>query len=168
MLRITLLATVLFLVSYPASNLAQGGRHEEYHHLISQLMERENKCLESGDGTAGAPTGMQPCGNFSGQLWKMIPAGGGYYHLQSQFQEAQNKCLESGDMHGTSRMDPCGNFSGQLWQMVPSREHEGYYHLRSQFMEPHDGCLESGDGTAGAPTRMQPCGNFSGQLWKLE
>jgi hypothetical protein len=131
------------------------------HHLTTLLMAPNGKCLESWDGSG--PSRMDPCGNYSGQLWTMIPAGNGYYRLQSQFMQPKNKCLESGNGQGPSHMDPCANVSGQVWRVEPTQD--GCYRLKSMFMEPQNKCLESGNGTG--PPRMDPCGDSTGQLWKI-
>jgi hypothetical protein len=131
------------------------------HHLTTVLVSPNGKCLESGDGSR--PSEMDPCGNFSGQLWTMAPSGNGYYRLQSLFMQPKNKCLESGNGQGPSHMDPCANVSGQIWRVEPSQD--GGYRLKSMFMEPQNKCLESGNGQS--PPRMDPCGNSTGQLWKI-
>ena len=50
-----------------------------FYQLTTEFLEEENRCLEgstpetANDPLSGAAR-MDPCGNFSGQLWKLIPA----------------------------------------------------------------------------------------------
>jgi hypothetical protein len=64
---------------------------------------------------------MTPRGNFTGQLWKVIPQAGGYYRLNSKFMEGRPKeyALESSGPDKGSLMTPWGPFSGQLWKLTP-------------------------------------------------
>ena len=141
--------------------IADTGQFAGIHHLTSMFMAPNNKCLESGDGSV--PAKMNPCGNYSGQTWKIVPASNGYYRLQSLFMLPENKCLEGGDGQGAAQMNPCANVSGQLWRLEPAQT--GYYRLKTMFMEPQNRCLESADGQS--PSKMNPCANYSGQFWKM-
>lgn len=54
-------------------------KNDGYFQITNEFLEGENRCLEgSTPEAAGDPLGgaarMDPCGNFSGQLWKLVPA----------------------------------------------------------------------------------------------
>lgn len=102
-----------------------------YYKLNSMFLEQENKCLEGGKPAPGqhlnGAARMDPCGNFSGQMWRFMRQANGYYKITNMFLEGEGRCLESstpiatGDpLRGAARMDPCGDYSGQYWKLVPS------------------------------------------------
>ena len=50
-----------------------------FYQLTNEFLEGENRCLEGSEPTAsndplGGAARMDPCGNFSGQMWKFMPA----------------------------------------------------------------------------------------------
>lgn len=102
-----------------------------YFRLTSMFLETENMCLEGSkpfapDDLLNGAARMDPCGNFKGQLWRLIPRDNGYFQITNMFLEGENRCLESstptasGDpLKGAARMSPCGNFSGQMWKLQP-------------------------------------------------
>lgn len=146
----------------PANQEAAAAQFAGNHHLTSKLVEAANKCLESGDGNG--PIQVNPCGDYSGQMWTFEPASGAYYHLKSVYTAPSNKCLDSGDGSGPATMNPCDNSSGQLWKMTPATQF-GYYRLQSMGTEPQNGCFESSSGSS--PSKVNPCGNAAGQLWRI-
>ena len=99
-----------------------------YVQLQSMLSEGRGECLE---GNAVAATStlegasfMSPCGNFTGQAWKIYP-NGNHFQLQTQDAESRNECLEgnavgaTSTLGGASFMSTCDNVTGQLWKLVP-------------------------------------------------
>ncbi|MCB1887166.1 MAG: RICIN domain-containing protein [Rhodocyclaceae bacterium] len=99
-----------------------------YVQLQSMLSEGRGECLEGNavaeTSTLGGASFMSPCGNFTGQAWKIYPSGN-YFQLQTQDAEGRNECLEgnvlaeTSTLSGASFMSACGDFTGQLWKLVP-------------------------------------------------
>ena len=97
-----------------------------YYHLQTQFTEGDNLCLEGNlitpTSELGGASFMAPCGNFSGQAWKILADDDtGYFRLQTQGLENDNRCLEgnkldpASTLEGASFMDTCQDVSGQLW-----------------------------------------------------
>jgi hypothetical protein len=77
---------------------------------------------------------MAPCGNFSGQFWKVEHLrGSGYSRLQTEF-TGSGKCLDiiNDGKNDKLQMARCGNFTGQHWTIEPSKI-PGYSRLRTEF-----------------------------------
>jgi hypothetical protein len=153
--------------------------YDGYFRLQTKQSETENKCLE---GNRVAPTSdlhgasfMAPCGNFTGQTWKLVQHGDGYFYLETLQLEAENKALEGNqvapgsDFGGAAFMAPRGDFTGQLWKLVPARD--GYYHLQTMLSEKRNECFDGGRIAPGAPlggaAHMAPISDSDSQLWKL-
>lgn len=70
-------------------------RDNGYYQLTNANLEREDRCLESsGPDAPGDPMGgaarMDPCGNFTGQLWKLTP------RAQAAASPSGRKCADEG------------------------------------------------------------------------
>ena len=159
-----------------AAIAASGG----YTHLTTMWVKNDNLCFESnkpqGQNDLSGGSFMTPCGNFTGQLWKLEIAGRGYYLLRSMFTEKENLCLEGNEpvtgasMGGAAFMAPCGNFSGQLWRF--QKDPNGFYKLQTMASVKANQCLE---GNKPGPNNylqgkafMGPCSDVSGQYWTLK
>ena len=84
------------------------------------------KLAESvGDYLDGA-SHMTPCGEFTGQIWKLVERGLGYFWLQTQYLEIQSYCLSAGDTDPNAKLSnmiqmvPCDDVGDQLWKIVPT------------------------------------------------
>jgi len=163
---------------------------EEYFALTTAFVECEKLFLESNKVAPGADLGgasfmkQRASTNtfFSGQHWKMVPAGNGYFALTTAFVESEglflegNKVAPGADLDGASFMKQRAStntfFSGQYWKMVPAGD--GYFALTTAFVENEGLYLEGnkvGPGAflGGAAFMSQrPSSNTfsSGQLWK--
>lgn len=83
-----------------------------------ELFDGEGKCVEGNTGTSRLKAAfMERCG-FTGQAWRLIPAGNGYYQLTNQFLEDRNQCLEYEMREGVAVMKPCKNSFFQLWKFT--------------------------------------------------
>ena len=97
-----------------------------YYQLTTYGQQDGGLCLESGayDKSTGSGTGayMANCSGqlYTGQMWKLLPAGDGF-KLQSKFREESNQCLESNKalasstLGGASFMDTCADVTGEIW-----------------------------------------------------
>lgn len=148
------------------------------YRMQTMFQEPENKCFEGNRfdsrSTLGGAAFMDTCQNVTGQLWVIVPAGGGWYRLSTLFQMPEGKCLEgnrfdpNSTLRGAAFMDNCQNVSGQLWRFEPAGD--GWFRLKTQFQG--DGkCLEGNrfdpNSTLGGGAFMDNCQNVSGQLWKF-
>lgn len=100
----------------------------DYYRLRTRAPHSAGLCLE-GNGAKttddmGGAAFLAPCGNFTGQLWRLRDAGDGYYNLQAMFYEPSSDCLEgnSGNsaepFNGTSHRIACGTEDGQKFKFV--------------------------------------------------
>jgi hypothetical protein len=149
-----------------------------YLHLTTRWAEEQHECFESnkpaGRNDVSGGAHMDPCGNYSGQLWKLVRTQQhGYYQIKSMFTEGDGLCLEGNglvsgaSMGGASFMAPCGNVTGQLWKVIQNGD--GYFKLQSMGGEQSNQCLEgnrTGSGSLDGRAYMSQCGNFSGQQWR--
>ena len=95
-----------------------------YYRMQTRFLEDEDKCLEGNQldssSTLGGAAFMDDCGNYSGQLWSIVPVGEGTFRLKTLFQ-GETKCLEgnrvgaNSTLGGGAFMAECGDFSGQIW-----------------------------------------------------
>jgi hypothetical protein len=96
-----------------------------YYRLQTLGSERDNRCLESWTSrmkdALGGASRMDPCGNYSGQFWKLESTRLGSYRLKSMFVEKENLCLDGGGP-GPASMQPCNDGSGQRWKLVLKAE----------------------------------------------
>jgi hypothetical protein len=105
---------------------------------------------------------MGKTGNYSGQLWKITPAGNGYYRLTNTFLGEGRSLDTYSDKPNTPFMGKSGNFSGQLWKITPIRD--GYYRLTNSFLG-EGRSLDTYSGTENKPFMGKPemlpgrCGN---------
>ena len=76
-------------------------------------------CLDvNNGGSLNNFVSLQPCGNYSGQFWRMHKEGQ-WFRLTTEFR-GRNMCLDivnGGAQDGMAQLTPCGNFSGQLWRL---------------------------------------------------
>lgn len=148
----------------PAS--AQAFDSGAYYRLTTQF-RGPSMCLDVfNGGPKNDMTQLANCADFSGQYWRITPAGNGYYKLSTMFR-GQNMCLDvynGGDRNNQVHLTGCANFSGQLWRFIRDG---GWYRLTTNFRG--DGmCLDIFNG---GPDNNQPhltgCDNFSGQFWQV-
>ena len=60
---------------------------------------------------------LAPCGNYSGQFWRLNEEREGVYRLTTEFR-GPGMCLDvvnGGPDNNDARLAPCGNYSGQFW-----------------------------------------------------
>lgn len=96
-----------------------------YYRLQSLFREPFNECLESSRLDPGLSLGgaarMDPCGNFSGQLWEIIDLGGNAFKLQSMFRKPEGECLSGNALNpgspanGAAFMASCASLRDQIW-----------------------------------------------------
>ena len=117
--------------AYCAADLGQAWKFIDQGNGYYQLQSQSAAglatplCLESNEWIAGntydGASFMAACGNFSGEMWKILPSDSGDPHLfklTSSFVEAKSQCLESNRsdrnvVSYNSYMDSCQNVTGQ-------------------------------------------------------
>ncbi|MEQ9243294.1 RICIN domain-containing protein [Roseovarius indicus] len=109
---------------------------------------------------------LAPAGNYSGQFWRLEPAGAGLYRLSTEFR-GTNMCLDvvnGGNLNNLTHLTPCGNYSGQLWHIT---QDSGFYRLTTDFRGAGM-CLDVfNGGNLDNYTHLTDCANYSGQFWSL-
>ena len=100
------------------------------YYKLQTMFLGADKCLEGNkigpNATLGGASFMATCGNFSGQMWKIVPdsTAPGYYKLQTMFTQSDNLCFEgnkldpNSTLQGAAFMDACQSVSGQLWKFT--------------------------------------------------
>ncbi|MGL4289450.1 MAG: RICIN domain-containing protein [Phreatobacter sp.] len=63
---------------------------------------------------------LRNCGNYSGQLWQVVPAGQ-WVRLTTSFR-GPGLCLDIDPDSNQPELRACGNFTGQLWQLSRTSE----------------------------------------------
>ncbi|MEQ8290819.1 MAG: RICIN domain-containing protein [Roseovarius sp.] len=101
---------------------------------------------------------LAPAGNYSGQYWRLEPAGANRYRLTTEFR-GRDMCLDvvnGGAQDNMTHLVPCGNFSGQFWTIRPDNNR---YRLTTDFRGPNM-CLDvyNGGGLDNF-THLTPCAN---------
>ena len=64
---------------------------------------------------------MADCGNYTGQVWFLVPTGtSGVFQLRTEF-TGPGKCLDiiNDGQNNKPTMANCGNFTGQMWRTTP-------------------------------------------------
>lgn len=138
-----------------------------YFYMTNKYVEGQDYVLES------APVTLRKRGNYSGMVWKAIPAGNGYFFLTTQYLEGQNQVLEGGDGQGPAVMVPNKGYSGTMWKPISAGG--GYFYLTSAYMESQKKVLEGNVGDANADPRdnvykgapHMVTGNPTGTMWKF-
>ena len=110
---------------------------------------------------------LAAAGNYSGQLWHLVPAPYGAYRLTTEFRGA-GMCLDivnGGPLDNMAHLAPCADYSGQYWYF--RRSSDGTYTLTTAFRG--DGmCLDVfNGGEFNDYVHLAPCGNYSGQIWTM-
>ena len=100
-------------------------------------------------------------GNYSGQFWKITPAGNGYYRLSSMWQgEGKPLSYSNGKLHLGTAMDS----DHQYWKITKNRN--GYYKL-SNKNKGDDYSMDVINDGKNTRLHMAGDGNYSGQYWKI-
>lgn len=112
---------------------ATSGTAPGYCHLETLFLQSDGKALEGNvvaqGSTLGGAAFMAPKGDFTGQLWRAIPDGGGYVRLVTMLSFDRGECLDSNptvpgaDLHGAvhmaARVDEGEAAKSQRWRLVP-------------------------------------------------
>ena len=64
---------------------------------------------------------LRPCGNITGQQWRLQRLPQGTYRLTTAFR-GPRMCLDvvnGGPRDNHAELRRCGNFTGQFWSIVP-------------------------------------------------
>ena len=96
---------------------------EDGHYRLTTMFRGDAMCLDVvNGGPRNNQTQLTPCGNFSGQLWRITNAGADRYRLTTMFR-GENFCLDvvnGGSDNNATHLVPCGDFSGQFWRLMPT------------------------------------------------
>jgi hypothetical protein len=111
-------------------------------------------------------THLAPAADYSGQHWRLTPAGNDYYRLKTM-SRGEDMCLDvfnGGPKNNQVHLRRC-DYSGQLWRLRPDN---GWYRLTTQVRGP-DMCLDTFNGGAdNNQPHLTNCANYSGQFWELQ
>ncbi|MEO9528451.1 MULTISPECIES: RICIN domain-containing protein [Alphaproteobacteria] len=137
-----------------------------FYRLTTQFRGND-MCLDVfNGGEKNNMTHLAACADFSGQYWRLQPAGAGYYRLTTMFR-GNSMCLDvynGGSRNNQPHLTNCADFSGQFWKVTESG---GWSRLTTQFR----GAAMCLDIFNGGPDNNMPhlanCANFSGQFWKM-
>ncbi len=160
------------------ANGQQTNQQPQYYFLTTMAMENQGKVLEGNKVEPNRPlqgaTHMTKKGPYSGQLWRVIPAGNGYFYLTTMWVEKDGLVLEGNKvgpnsfLKGASHMTRKTGQTGQLWKSIPAGN--GYFYLTTKFLEKSGQVLEGNDvgprhflGGASFLTRKY---GATGQLWR--
>jgi hypothetical protein len=115
------------------------------------------------DGRNNTPI-LAPTGLFSGQHWKLTPAGNGFYHLSTEWQgESKRLDIVNDGQNDRPTLAAAGDYSGQHWKIEPAAR-PGYFNLSTMWQGPQKRLDIVNDGSNDKP-RLAAAGNFSGQNW---
>jgi hypothetical protein len=116
----------------PAPSFSRGElfRLENARLGAGRSLDTANDAAQGGE---NAPQ-MAATGNFSGQAWRLTPAGGGRFRLTNLFLGAVRALDTKNDGVNEPEMARTGNFSGQLWTLGPVTG--GQYRLTNAFLGP--------------------------------
>lgn len=160
---------------YPWSNTrraapapaSQGRLDTNFYYRLSTQFRGDKQCLDVfNGGDRNNLTHLANCANYSGQFWRLTPAGDGNYKLSTSFR-GQGMCLDifnGGARNNQPYLTDCANFSGQFWQL---RSEGDWYRLSTQFRG-SGRCLDIfNGGQSNNMPHLDNCANYSGQLWKF-
>lgn len=123
----------LFFSSCVVPALAQDT--QVYNRLWTQFRGPSMNLDVFNGGDKNDMTHLVPAADYSGQYWRLIPAGNGYYRLTTMFRGA-GMCLDvfnGGPRDNQVHLTPCANYSGQFWALS---NQDGWYRLTTQFRGP--------------------------------
>jgi len=92
---------------------------KEGYMRLRTVFTGENKCLDIVNDAQKNKLVMAPCGNYTGQMWKISLAGpDGLAQFRTKF-TGPTSCLqlfEDADRYAKMRMAPCGDANTQQWR----------------------------------------------------
>jgi len=140
----TILASIVALVA--SAITAQAFDTGVYYRLSTQFRGPGMSLDVFNGGAKNNMTHLAPAADYSGQHWRLTPAGNDYYRLKTMFR-GEDMCLDvfnSGPKNNQVHLARCANYSGQLWRLRPDN---GWYRLTTQFRGPNM-CLDIFNGGA--------------------
>ena len=90
-----------------------------YHRLSTEFRGADLPLDVFNGGAKNNRTHLSKSGDFSGQLWRLSPAGGGFYKLTTQFR-GKDQCLDiynGGPNNNQPHLTGCANLTGQKWKL---------------------------------------------------
>jgi len=168
-MRVRHYAVCLSAIVVPGLALAQAPSFDTdyYYRLATQFRGPEMQLDVFNGGERNDFAHLAPMDDVSGQLWHLMPAGGGAWRLSTMFR-GESRCLDvvnGGELDNMVHLAPCGNYTGQLWTI---RQQGGAYRLTTAFRGP-DMCLDIVNGGPGNDqAQLAQCGNYTGQMWHFQ
>lgn len=137
-----------------------------YYYRLTTQWQGDGKSLDIiNDQNKNTPT-LANSGNYSGQLWKLVPLGDGHYRLTTQWQ-GEGKSLDivnDGKNNNRPILANSGNYSGQMWKISPASG--GFYRLTTKWKGDCEALDIINDGRNNSLILAKGA-NVSGQAWKL-
>ena len=142
---------------------------QDFYYYLSTKFEGDRRVLDIlNDGKNNNQVILAKKGNYSGQLWKLTPAGNGYYRLSTQWRGSGYSLdiVNDGKNNNQIVLAKTGDYSGQLWKITPNDK--GYYRLTTQWRgDEYSLDVYNNEGSKSKSLVLAPSGEFSGQYWKI-